>query len=147
MCWNFLKLSKKKSASSSKMDEDFQRKVLHNMQVEIEGKKYLKADDLCKFFGAKSLEDVISSAANPKEILSKLIAYRTKNIAKDSKSISCEVTPLFANEKVGVNFKDKNIHYAFDNDILSFWKGQTQGRANEEYLYRMVQECFQSLNL
>lgn len=137
MCFKLFKKNNVKRFPAN--DENFQREVLEQMQVKIDDKVYLKADDLMRFIGADSLSGVLSRLSNQEDLLSIVVAYKLKG------SCGEHIAPLPEYTRTNLNFKDSNIHYAFDATILPFLKQELENDPNGEYLCEQVKRFYDSM--
>ena len=136
MCLNkFFKKSRNVNPDS-KVDKSFQFEELRRMEVPINNTIYLKADEFCRFMEADSVQGILSRIPNPQDFISHLIGYRI--VAKGHRENGC--APLAGYKRVKINFDDAAIHYAFDQDVISFWRNEIASSEEEKYLCNIVEE-------
>ena len=137
MCFKLF--NKKEVLCSPTIDEKFQQQQLQQMQVKVDGKVYLKANDLLQYIGGDSLPGVLSRIVEPNEIISILIAYKLYS------QTSAYMAPLPEYVHTTVNFQDLNVHYAFDCRILPFVSKELNNDPNGKYLYEQIKKMFDAI--
>ncbi len=104
--------------------------------IEIDGKKYIKANELIQFMGGQP-QFLSKGSEIDAELLNLLIAYRI--VVQGEQWVSHFYT------KTQIDFKDKKVHYAFDKKIIPWLKKEFKNDKNMPLLTKAVEEVFNNL--